>query len=82
MTWPKADLKRIPEHWRTVGSRQSPLTGGPLLAVTAAHAILNYCFALLEAETRVALSCLGLNSGLGVGLHTDIANRDSLSRRS
>ena len=42
--WPKADLQRIPEHWRTVG-RQSPLSGGPRLAITPVHAILNYCFA-------------------------------------
>jgi len=79
VTWPKADLQRIPEHWRTVGSRQSPLTGGPRLAVTPVHAILNYCFALLQAETRLALSALGLDVGLGVGLHTDTANRDSLA---
>jgi CRISPR-associated endonuclease Cas1 len=79
VTWPKADLQGIPEHWRTVGCRQSPLTGGPRLAVTPAHAILNYCFALVEAETRLALSALGLDVGLGVGLHTDTANRDSLA---
>jgi len=79
VTWPKADLQNIPEHWRYVGSRQSPLTGGPRLAVTPVHAILNYCFALLEAETRLALSALGLDPGLGVGLHTDTANRDSLA---
>ena len=79
VTWPKADLKKVPEHWRSVGSRQSPLTGGPRLAVTPAHAILNYCFALLQAETRLALAALGLDVGLGVGLHTDTANRDSLA---
>jgi CRISPR-associated endonuclease Cas1 len=79
VTWPKSDLRKLPEHWRYVGSRQSPLTGGPRLAVTPPHAILNYCFALLQAETRLALSALGLDSGLGVGLHTDTANRDSLA---
>jgi CRISPR-associated endonuclease Cas1 len=79
LTWPKADLQRVPAHWRTVGSRQSPLTGGPRLAVTPVHAILNYCFALLESETRLALASLGLDPGLGVGLHTDTANRDSLA---
>jgi len=47
--------------------------------VTPAHAILNYCSALLEAETRLAVSALGLDPGLGLGLHTDIANRDSLA---
>lgn len=77
--WPKADLKKIPEHWRFAGSRQSPLSGGPRLAVTPVHAVLNYCFALLQAETRLCLSALGLDPGLGIGLHTDTANRDSLA---
>ena len=76
--WPKADLRRIPDHWRTVGSRRSPLSGGPRLAVTPVHAILNYCFALQEAETRRAVSALGLDPVLGLGLHTDTPNRDSL----
>jgi CRISPR-associated endonuclease Cas1 len=79
VAWPKADLKNIPAHWRLVGSRQSPLTGGPRLAVTPVHAILNYCFALLHAETRLAISALGLDPGLGLGLHTDTADRDSLA---
>jgi CRISPR-associated endonuclease Cas1 len=77
--WPRADLRHIPEHWRTVGNRHSPLSGGPRLAVTPVHAILNYCFALLESETRLALCALGLDPGLGLGLHTDTANRDSLA---
>ena len=79
VAWPKADLHQIPGHWRFVGSRQSPLTGGPRLAVTPVHAILNYCFALLHAETRLAISALGLDPGLGLGLHTDTADRDSLA---
>jgi CRISPR-associated endonuclease Cas1 len=77
--WPKADLPRIPDHWRTIGSRQSPLSGGPRLAVTPVHAILNYCFALCESESRLALAALGLDPGLGLGLHTDTPNRDSLA---
>jgi CRISPR-associated endonuclease Cas1 len=77
--WPKADVKKLPDHWRFAGSRQSPLTGGPRLAVTPVHAVLNYCFALLQSETRLCLSALGLDPGLGIGLHTDTANRDSLA---
>jgi CRISPR-associated endonuclease Cas1 len=77
--WPKADLRRVPEHWRTVGNRQSPLSGGPRLAITPVHAILNYAFALVESETRLALTTLGLDPGLGLGLHTDTPNRDSLA---
>ena len=76
--WPKADLALIPEHWRTAGSRQSPLTGAPRLAVTPVHAILNYCFSLLEAETRIAVSAVGLDPCLALGLHTDSSKRDSL----
>jgi CRISPR-associated endonuclease Cas1 len=79
VTWPKADLQKIPEHWRSVGSRQSPLTGGPRLAVTPVHGILNYVFALLEAETRLAIASLGLDPALGLGLHTDTADRSSLA---
>ena len=77
--WPRADVQRIPEHWLTVGARQSPLSGGPRLAITPVHAILNYSFALLEAETRLALSTLGLDPALGVGLHSDTPHRDSLA---
>src|ERR1035441_2563795 len=38
--WPRADARRVPDHWRSVGSRRSPLSGGPRLAVTPVHAIL------------------------------------------
>jgi CRISPR-associated endonuclease Cas1 len=77
--WPRADLSRLPEHWKFIGSRRSPLSGGPRLAVTAFHAVLNYCFALLEAESRLALVSVGLDPSLGLGLHTDTPNRDSLA---
>jgi CRISPR-associated protein Cas1 len=76
--WPKSDLRKIPERWRLVGVRQSPLSGGPRLAVTPVHAMINYCAALLESESRLALSALGLLPDLGLGLHTDRLNRDSL----
>ena len=65
-------------HWQRIGNRRSPLSGGLRLAVTPIHAILNYCFALLESESRLALVALGLDPGLGLGLHTDAPSRDSL----
>jgi CRISPR-associated endonuclease Cas1 len=77
--WPKMDLPCIPVHWRKIGSRQSPLSGGPRLAITPFHCVLNYCFALLESETRLALTAVGLDPGLGFGFHTDTGNRDSLA---
>ena len=78
MLWPTKDLQRIPQHWQTIGSRHSVLSGGPRLAITPVHALLNYCFGLLESETRRALVSLGLDPGLGLGLHTDNRDRDSL----
>jgi CRISPR-associated endonuclease Cas1 len=76
--WPRADAKRTPSHWHIVGSRHSELSGGPRLAVTPFHALLNYCAALLESESRLAVSALGLLPDVGLGLHSDRANRDSL----
>jgi len=40
--------------------------------------VLNYCFALVEAESRLALVSVGLDVALGLGLHADTPNRDSL----
>jgi CRISPR-associated endonuclease Cas1 len=78
VNFPKADLRRVPEHWRTFGSRQSPLTGSCRLAANPANAILNYLYALLESEARLAVATLGLDPGLGV-LHVDTPARDSLA---
>jgi CRISPR-associated endonuclease Cas1 len=74
----RRDDAKVPEHWRTIGSRVSPLSGSPRLAATPAHALLNYLYALLEVETRVACLTVGLDPGLGV-LHADQRNRDSLA---
>lgn len=76
--FPANDLKRIPDHWRTFGTRVSPLTGSPRLAVNPANAILNYLYAVLESEARLAAATLGLDPGLGV-MHFDSRTRDSLA---
>ncbi|WP_263365240.1 CRISPR-associated endonuclease Cas1 [Edaphobacter bradus] len=78
ITFPRKDLPRAPEHWLTFGSRVSSLTGSPRLATNPANAILNYLYALLEAEARLAASTLGLDPGIGV-LHVDAPYRDSLA---
>jgi CRISPR-associated endonuclease Cas1 len=76
--FPKNDLLRVPEHWRVFGSRVSTLTGSPRLATNPANAILNYLYAVLEAEARLAAVTLGLDPGIGV-LHVDTHYRDSLA---
>jgi CRISPR-associated protein Cas1 len=70
--------RRIPEHWRTFGSRMSPLTRSPRLAVNPPNAMLNYLYAVLESEARLAVSELGLDPGIGF-LHNDTRTRDSLA---
>jgi CRISPR-associated endonuclease Cas1 len=76
--WPKSDVRRVPAHWRTFGTRASPLTGGPRLAVNPPNALLNFIFAICESEARLALSILGLDPGIGF-LHLPRPNRDSLA---
>jgi len=78
VNFPKNDLKRVPAHWCSFGARVSPLTGSPRLACNPPNAILNYLYALLESEARLAAAALGLDPGLGV-LHTDTTARDSLA---
>jgi CRISPR-associated endonuclease Cas1 len=78
INFPRNDLRRVPDHWRCFGTRISPLTGSPRLAANPPNAILNYLYALLESEARLASAALGLDPGLGV-LHVDTANRDSLA---
>jgi CRISPR-associated endonuclease Cas1 len=76
--FPTKDLPRVPQHWRTVGARCSPLTGSPRLAVTPPGSILNYLYSILESEARLAAAALGLDPGLGV-MHADMNVRDSLA---
>jgi CRISPR-associated endonuclease Cas1 len=78
VAFPKGDLPRVPQHWRTFGSRRSQLSGSPRLAVNPPNAILNYLYAVLESESRLAAATLGLDPGLGF-LHVDLQARDSLA---
>ena len=74
----RKDEKSIPEHWRTFGQRSSPITGSPRLAANPANAMLNYLYALLEAETRFACLACGLDPGTR-GLPRRPESRDSLA---
>jgi CRISPR-associated endonuclease Cas1 len=78
INFPKNQLLRVPEHWRSFGARVSPLTGSPRLAANPPNAILNYLYALLESEARLAAAAIGLDPGIGV-LHVDTTARDSLA---
>ena len=70
--------KTVPPHWKRFGQRISPLTSSPRNAANPANALLNYLYAILEAETRIALLTVGLDPAIGF-MHTDQPSRDSLA---
>jgi CRISPR-associated endonuclease Cas1 len=76
--FPTKELARVPDHWRSFESRASVLSGSPRLAVNPLNAILNYLYALLESECRLAISALGLDPEMEV-FHKDTVNRASLA---
>ena len=76
--FPKNDLRRVPDHWRTFDTRKSPLSGSQRLAANPVNAVLNYLYAVLESEARLAAAALGLDPGLGF-IHADTPARDSLA---
>jgi CRISPR-associated endonuclease Cas1 len=78
INFPRSDLRRVPDHWRVFRNRVSPLTGSPRLATSPVNAMLNYLYAVLESESRLAVAALGLDPGLGV-MHMDAPSRDSLA---
>ena len=79
VTFQKSDSGKVPAHWRTWGSRYSPLSGfSPRLAITPAHATVNYLYAILESEAIIACHKMGLDPALGV-LHNDWQERPSLA---
>jgi CRISPR-associated endonuclease Cas1 len=78
VSFPKSDLPKVPEHWRIFDTRRSPLTGSPRHAANPPNAMLNYLYAILEAESRLAIAALGLDPGLGF-IHADEKIRDNLA---
>jgi CRISPR-associated endonuclease Cas1 len=74
----EADNRRVPSDWQRFGQRSSPFTGAPRLAVNPINALLNYLYAIVEAETRIACLAVGLDPGLGI-VHADYRARDSLA---
>lgn len=73
----RRDAPIIPTHWKQFTGRTSELTGSPRRATSPTNALLNYLYALLEAETRIACLKVGLDPGIGL-LHADQPSRDSL----
>jgi CRISPR-associated endonuclease Cas1 len=74
----RKDVSRIPDNWVSFGTRISPLSKSPRRACGPGNAILNYLYALLEAETRIACLAVGLDPCIGI-MHVDRLYRDSMA---
>lgn len=74
----KNDEPAVPAHWRTVDARSSLITGRARRASNPGQAVLNYLYAILEAETSIALQAYNLDRGLGI-VHTDQPARANFS---
>lgn len=73
----RKDNHKTPDEWKTFGTRVSSLSNSPRKASGPANAILNYLYALLKAETRLACLIYGMDPGVGI-FHADQPYRDSL----
>lgn len=74
----RSDQKNIPEHWNRLPKRKSAILRGNMNSTHPINSILNYCYAVLEAETRLALLRVGMDPHLGL-LHADYRWRPSLA---
>lgn len=74
----KRDARHIPHHWPVFGTRSSVLSASPRKAASPANAILNYLYALLEAEARLAAIAVGCDPSIGI-IHADVSSRDSFA---
>jgi len=63
LQYPRSDSRRIPQHWCAFGSRISPLTKSPRLAVNPPNAMLNYLYAVRSPDES-ALKLPGAQGGI------------------
>jgi CRISPR-associated endonuclease Cas1 len=79
LRWGKADARRTPPHWVVIRARNSPLSHewAARHAVDPANAILNYAYAVLESQVRMALTASGFDLACGF-VHAERRGRDAL----
>ena len=71
--------RNVPDHWHLAGPRTSPVDRKRAKrALSPAHAVLNYLYAILESETTIAAYRMGFDPSLGL-MHADKRYRPSLS---
>ena len=65
LRWKGIGKRPIPDEWHRVGLRQSSLSGTNRHATHPVNALLNYAYALLETEVRIAVVAAGLDPTIG-----------------
>ncbi|MCF8566996.1 CRISPR-associated endonuclease Cas1 [Alicyclobacillus tolerans] len=75
VTFAKRDLKKVPDHWKRIQNRNTGLRTNRM-ATDPVNGLLNYGYAILEAETRIAAYVVGWDVDLGI-LHTSMEYRQS-----
>jgi CRISPR-associated protein Cas1 len=78
LKWKVTTAKPIPEHWLTIGARQSPKSKNARYAISPFHACLNYLYACLESKIKRYCIAYRLDVDFPV-LHSDYSpNRSAL----
>jgi CRISPR-associated endonuclease Cas1 len=77
LRWKGTGKKPIPPEWRRIGVRQEVLRRRNRNAHHPVNALLNYGYAVLESQVRIAIAEAGLDPSIGY-LHVCQAGRDSL----
>lgn len=77
LRWKGTGKKPIPPEWRRIGVRQEVLRRRNRNARHPVNAMLNYAYAVLESQVRIAIAEAGLDPSIGY-LHVCQAGRDSL----
>ena len=78
--WSGAGRSPIPEEWRAIGPRSSNRTnklGSNKLANHPVNAMLNYAYAILEAQVRIGIAVDGYDPMISY-LHTSSPERPGL----
>ncbi len=77
MRWKGTGRKPIPSEWHSMGLRQSMYGSGNRNATHPVNAMLNYAYAVLESQVRIATLVCGLDPTIGY-LHTCRTRRVAL----
>ncbi len=76
LRWKGTAKKPIPPEWRRIGVRQNFLKRSNRHAHHPVNALLNYGYAVLESQVRIAIAAVGLDPTIGY-LHVCQAGRSS-----